>query len=76
MKTNFRERLTRYQCFIRPKVHFAPEFSFKCYHFFLKVLYVQGSVRLFWVFKGHERLQSPTQLRHTVTFQCVFMLMN
>jgi len=28
MKTNLRERLTRYQCFIRPKVHFAPEFSF------------------------------------------------
>jgi len=30
MKTNLREQLTRYQCFIRPKVHFAPEFSFKC----------------------------------------------
>jgi len=29
MKTNLRERLTRYRCFIRPKVHFAPEFSFK-----------------------------------------------
>jgi len=29
MKTNLRERLTRYQCFIRPKVHFALEFSFK-----------------------------------------------
>jgi len=29
MKTNLRERLTRYQCVIRPKVHFAPEFSFK-----------------------------------------------
>jgi len=31
MKTNLRERLTRYQCviiIIRPKVHFAPEFSF------------------------------------------------
>jgi len=28
MKTNLRERLTRYQSFIRPKVHFAPEFSF------------------------------------------------
>jgi len=28
MKTNLRERLTRYRCFIRPKVHFAPEFSF------------------------------------------------
>jgi len=28
MKTNIRERLTRYRCFIRPKVHFAPEFSF------------------------------------------------
>jgi len=23
--------LTRYRCFIRPKVHFAPEFSFKKY---------------------------------------------
>jgi len=30
MKTNLRERLTRYRCFIRPKVHFALEFSFKC----------------------------------------------
>jgi len=29
MKTNLREQSTRYQCFIRPKVHFAPEFSFK-----------------------------------------------
>jgi len=29
MKTNLRERLTRYQCVNRPKVHFAPEFSFK-----------------------------------------------
>jgi len=29
MKTNLRERLTRYQCVIRPMVHFAPEFSFK-----------------------------------------------
>jgi len=29
MKTNLRERSTRYQCVIRPKVHFAPEFSFK-----------------------------------------------
>jgi len=28
MKTNLRERLTMYQCFITPKVHFAPEFSF------------------------------------------------
>jgi len=28
MKTNLRERLTRYRCFIRPKVHFSPEFSF------------------------------------------------
>jgi len=28
MKTNLRERLTRYQCVTRPKVHFAPEFSF------------------------------------------------
>jgi len=28
MKTNLREGLTRYRCFIRPKVHFAPEFSF------------------------------------------------
>jgi len=29
MKTNLRERLTMYQCVIRPKVHFTPEFSFK-----------------------------------------------
>jgi len=29
MKTNLRERLTGYQSFIRPKVHFALEFSFK-----------------------------------------------
>jgi len=29
MKTNLRERLTRYQCVIRPKVHFALAFSFK-----------------------------------------------
>jgi len=29
MKTNLKERLTMYQCVIRPKVHFAPEFSFK-----------------------------------------------
>jgi len=28
MKTNLREQLTRYQCVIRPKVHFAPEFSY------------------------------------------------
>jgi len=31
MKTNLRERLTRYQCVIRPKgqkVHFMPEMSF------------------------------------------------
>jgi len=28
MKTNLRERSTRYQCFIRPKVHCSPEFSF------------------------------------------------
>jgi len=28
MKTNLRERSTWYECFIRPKVHFAPEFSF------------------------------------------------
>jgi len=28
MKTNLREWLTRYQCFVRPKVHFAPDFSF------------------------------------------------
>jgi len=28
MKTNLRERLTRYRCFIRPKAHLAPEFSF------------------------------------------------
>jgi len=29
MKTNLRERLTWYQCFIRPNLHFVPEFSFK-----------------------------------------------
>jgi len=29
MKTNLRERLTWYRCFIRPKVHCSPEFSFK-----------------------------------------------
>jgi len=29
MKTNLRERSTWYRCFIRPKVHFAPKFSFK-----------------------------------------------
>jgi len=29
MKTNLRERLIMYQSVIRPKVHFAPEFSFK-----------------------------------------------
>jgi len=29
MKTNLRERLTRYQCVNRPKVHFASDFSFK-----------------------------------------------
>jgi len=28
MKANLREPLTRYQCFIRPKVNFALEFSF------------------------------------------------
>jgi len=33
MKTNLRERLTRYQSFIRPKVRFVPEFSFKWFHF-------------------------------------------
>jgi len=27
METNLRERSTRYQCVIRPKVHFAPDFS-------------------------------------------------
>jgi len=29
MKTKLRERLTMYRCFIRPKVHCSPEFSFK-----------------------------------------------
>jgi len=29
MKTNLSERLIRYRCFIRPKVHFVPKFSFK-----------------------------------------------
>jgi len=28
MKTNLRERLTMYRCFIRPKVNCSPEFSF------------------------------------------------
>jgi len=32
MKTNLRERLTRYQCVIRPKVNFVPELSFKHSH--------------------------------------------
>jgi len=32
MKTNLRERLTMYQCVIKPKVHFAPEFSFNYNH--------------------------------------------
>jgi len=31
MKTYLREWLTRYQCVIRPKVHFAHELSFKCW---------------------------------------------
>jgi len=31
MKTNLRERSIRYQCVIRPKVDFAPEFSFKSF---------------------------------------------
>jgi len=29
LKSHQRERLTRYRCFIRPKVHCSPEFSFK-----------------------------------------------
>jgi len=29
MKTNLRERLTRYRCFIRPKVRCSSEFYFK-----------------------------------------------
>jgi len=34
-KSNLREWLTRYQCFIRPKVPFAPEFSFNSDHYLL-----------------------------------------
>jgi len=33
MKTNIRERLTMYQCVIRPKVHFVPEFSFNTQYY-------------------------------------------
>jgi len=29
MKTNLRERLTRYRCFIRPKVQFTPIYEKK-----------------------------------------------
>jgi len=32
MKTNLRERLTMYQCVIRPKIHFAVEFLFQTTH--------------------------------------------
>jgi len=37
MKTNLRERLTRCRCFIRPKVHFAPEFSWTKDNFSISV---------------------------------------
>jgi len=37
MKTNLRERLTRYRYFIRPKFHFAPGFSFKLFMFIIIV---------------------------------------
>jgi len=39
MKTNLRERLTGYQCFIRPKDHFAPEFSFMTYEAHINALF-------------------------------------
>jgi len=45
MKTNLRERLTRYQCVIRPKVHFAPELSFKARHYQCLLMY--------WSIKGY-----------------------
>jgi len=40
MKTDLRERLTMYQCVIRPKVHFAPEFSFNSGFWGLKVHHI------------------------------------
>jgi len=45
MKTNLREWSTRYQCFIRPKVHFAPEISFK-------VSWIWKPLTTFAVYKG------------------------
>jgi len=42
MKTNLREQLTRYRCFIRPKIHCSPEFSF---NFILKVSTTQSCCR-------------------------------
>jgi len=44
MKTNLRERLTRYQCVITPKVHFAPELGFK---FRCRVSYISS----YWQFE-------------------------
>jgi len=47
MKTNLREQLTsRYQCVIRPKVHFALEFSFKL----TKASIWMRNVLLIWTF--------------------------
>jgi len=40
MKTNFRERLTMYRCFIRPKVHCSPEFSFNTVTFAVMLIYL------------------------------------
>jgi len=49
MKTKLREWLTRYRCFIRPKVHCSPEFSFNA----LKQLNTYRIVKMlfFWKIK-------------------------
>jgi len=44
MKTNIRERSTRYQCFIRPKVHFVPEFSFKPFKVYMTFFFYPNTI--------------------------------
>jgi len=57
MKTNLREQSNRYQSFIRPKVHFVPEFSFKQQIFILE-----------WYLKDHGTLTFTGHWKQL--FQC------
>jgi len=65
MKTNLRERSTRYRCFIRPKVHFALEFSFKC-----QACNSKRKRCPFWAYSPVENHSLNTQM----TFELVWIL--